>query len=225
MLHCDSSGFGCQSGRYHPDRNPAGRDQFQAVAQAYERLQAGAAGGQGAQTWRLLLLLKVLGSALACMHPSAAWQIFCIGLSAPGYICGMIVPHGPRMAPGHTALMLGNASLLEHFSSADSRCCTLDLQQTSHIRVHYMFCARWLLRCVHWVLQAQCILFRRYPGVLEPFKYAGYPLLLQTVTLPDADADSDNAQGQKAAPKPSQAHWLAAENVPQLQVLLPSVIC
>ena len=30
-----------------------------AVQQAYERLQAGAAGGQGPQPWRLLLLLKV----------------------------------------------------------------------------------------------------------------------------------------------------------------------
>ena len=47
------------SGRYHPDRNPAGREQFQEVAQAYERLQAGAAAGQGPQAWRLLLLLKV----------------------------------------------------------------------------------------------------------------------------------------------------------------------
>ena len=56
-------------GRYHPDRNPAGREQFQAVAQAYERLQAGAAGGQGPQPWRLLLLLQV-----------PAWQI----LHAPG---------------------------------------------------------------------------------------------------------------------------------------------
>jgi len=44
--------------RWHPDRNPAGRERFQAVQAAYERLQAGAAAGQGPQPWRLLLLLR-----------------------------------------------------------------------------------------------------------------------------------------------------------------------
>ncbi len=52
--------------------------------------------------------------------------------------------------------------------------------------------------------QAQCILYRRYPGVLAPFKYAGYPLLLQAVTLPP---DEDT----------SAAHFLAPERAPQLQ--------
>ncbi len=47
--------------KYHPDKNPAGRDTFMAIQKAYERLQAGAAGGQGPQTWRILLLLKVRG--------------------------------------------------------------------------------------------------------------------------------------------------------------------
>ena len=37
---------------YHPDKNPAGRERFQGVQAAYERLQAGAAGGQGPQPWR-----------------------------------------------------------------------------------------------------------------------------------------------------------------------------
>ena len=32
-----------------------------AVQKAYERLQAGAAAGQGPQSWRLLLILKVSG--------------------------------------------------------------------------------------------------------------------------------------------------------------------
>ena len=43
---------------YHPDKNPAGRDRFLAVQAAYERLQAGAAGRQGPQPWRVLLLLR-----------------------------------------------------------------------------------------------------------------------------------------------------------------------
>ena len=58
-------------------------------------------------------------------------------------------------------------------------------------------------------MQAQCILYRRYPGVLAPFKYAGYPLLLAAVTLPP---DEDL----------SAAHFLAPERAPQLQArLLP----
>lgn len=43
---------------YHPDRNPAGRERFVGIQAAYERLQAGAAGGQGPQAWRLRLLLQ-----------------------------------------------------------------------------------------------------------------------------------------------------------------------
>ncbi|KAK9822709.1 hypothetical protein WJX81_005943 [Elliptochloris bilobata] len=95
--------------RWHPDRNPAGRERFQAVQAAYERLQAGAAAGTGPQPWRLLLLLR-----------------------------------------------------------------------------------------------AQCILYRRYPGVLAPFKYAGYPLLLAAVTLPPGGGTS-------------AVHFLAPERAPQLQ--------
>lgn len=57
-------------------------------------------------------------------------------------------------------------------------------------------------------LQAQCILFRRYPEVLAPFKYAGYPLLLKAVELPPDE--------EEAAAK--QPHFLAPEIVPQLQV-------
>ena len=50
--------------RWHPDRNPAGRERFQAVQAAYERLQAGAAAGTGPQPWRLLLLLRARGPGL-----------------------------------------------------------------------------------------------------------------------------------------------------------------
>lgn len=45
--------------KYHPDKNPQGREKFMAVQKAYERLQLGGQGGQGPQPWRLLLLLKV----------------------------------------------------------------------------------------------------------------------------------------------------------------------
>jgi DnaJ family protein C protein 13 len=62
--------------RYHPDKNPAGREKFVAVQRAYERLQAGAAAGQGPQPWRLLLILKARETAhafcLLCMHASSA---------------------------------------------------------------------------------------------------------------------------------------------------------
>ncbi len=35
--------------KYHPDKNPAGRPMFLKVQMAYDRLQAGMAGGQGPQ--------------------------------------------------------------------------------------------------------------------------------------------------------------------------------
>lgn len=46
--------------RYHPDKNPSpeARARFLTVQKAYERLQAGAAGGQGPQPARLLLMLR-----------------------------------------------------------------------------------------------------------------------------------------------------------------------
>ena len=46
--------------RYHPDKNPdpAARTKFLVIQKAYHRLQAGAAGGQGPQPWRILLMLR-----------------------------------------------------------------------------------------------------------------------------------------------------------------------
>jgi len=46
--------------RYHPDKNPSpeARVRFLEVQRAYERLQAGAAGGEGPQAWRVLLMLR-----------------------------------------------------------------------------------------------------------------------------------------------------------------------
>ncbi|KAI4344059.1 hypothetical protein L6164_011333 [Bauhinia variegata] len=99
--------------RYHPDKNPEGREKFLAVQKAYERLQATMQGLQGPQPWRLLLLLK-----------------------------------------------------------------------------------------------GQCILYRRYGDILEPFKYAGYPMLLSTVTV---DNDDNNFLSSDRAPllvAASELVWL-----------------
>nr|GEU86370.1 DnaJ homolog subfamily C GRV2 isoform X1 [Tanacetum cinerariifolium] len=99
--------------KYHPDKNPQGREKFVAVQKAYERLQATMQGLQGPQPWRLLLLLK-----------------------------------------------------------------------------------------------GQCILYRRYGDVLEPFKYAGYPMLLNAVTV---DNDDTNFLSSERAPllvAASELTWL-----------------
>ena len=57
--------------RHHPDKDPGGRDKFHAIQAAYERLQAGAAGGQGTRLSHILLLLKVrwLGLHLSAFSP------------------------------------------------------------------------------------------------------------------------------------------------------------
>lgn len=60
------------------------------------------------------------------------------------------------------------------------------------------------------MLQAQCIVFSRYPEVLAPFKYAGYPMLLQAVRLPPENADGSDS--------PQHEHFLSAERTPRLQV-------
>ncbi|XP_043725618.1 dnaJ homolog subfamily C GRV2-like [Telopea speciosissima] len=99
--------------RFHPDKNPEGRERFLAVQKAYERLQASMQGLQGPQLWRLLLLLK-----------------------------------------------------------------------------------------------GQCILYRRYRDVLEPFKYAGYPMLIDAVTV---DKDDNNFLSSDRAPllvAASELVWL-----------------
>jgi DnaJ homolog subfamily C member 13 len=58
------------------------------------------------------------------------------------------------------------------------------------------------------LLKAQCILYKRYGDVLEPFKYAGYPMLLNAVTV---DKDDSNFLSSDRAPlliAASELIWL-----------------
>lgn len=50
------------------------------------------------------------------------------------------------------------------------------------------------------IMKSQCILYKRYPSVLAPFKYAGYPLLLEAMTINDQNM-----------------HFLSAEKAPILE--------
>lgn len=60
------------------------------------------------------------------------------------------------------------------------------------------------------LLKGQCILYRRYGELLEPFKYAGYPMLLNAVTV---DKDDNNFLSPDRAPllvAASELIWLTS---------------
>jgi DnaJ family protein C protein 13 len=58
------------------------------------------------------------------------------------------------------------------------------------------------------LLKAQCILFRRYGQVLEPFKYAGYPMLLNAITLEDSDPAFLSAERAPLLEAATELIWL-----------------
>lgn len=58
------------------------------------------------------------------------------------------------------------------------------------------------------LLKGQCILYRRYGDVLEPFKYAGYPMLLNAVTVDEEDTNFLSSERAPLLVAASELIWL-----------------
>ena len=58
------------------------------------------------------------------------------------------------------------------------------------------------------LLKSQCILYRRYGHVLEPFKYAGYPMLLSAVTVDKNDSNFLSSERASLLTASSELIWL-----------------
>ena len=58
------------------------------------------------------------------------------------------------------------------------------------------------------LLKSQCILYRRYGHVLEPFKYAGYPMLLSAVAVDKNDSNFLSSERASLLTASSELIWL-----------------
>lgn len=78
------------------------------------------------------------------------------------------------------------------------------------------------------LLKGQCILYKRHGNVLEPFKYAGYPMLLNAITVEKDDNNflsSDRASLLVAASELTYLTYISFLDVTIISSLLSTFIC